>query len=183
MLRTEESIRYIRVNGSLAGHLLKFSTEVSLILHLVIVAFTFSPIMFTCTAGRHRAGWGRDLLVCCQFTSLSKHCMGGKAEKLCIYILLDIFFIHITNAIPFPGSPCENPLFPLYTPCSPTHPLLLPGLGIPLHWVMPSQDQGPLLPLMSYKTILCYVCSWSHKSHHVYSLVGGLVPGSSGGTG
>ena len=25
----------------------------------------------------------------------------------------------------------------------------------------------------------CYICSWSHESHHVYSLVGGLVSGSS----
>jgi hypothetical protein len=47
--------------------------------------------------------------------------------------------------------------------------------------VKPSQDQGPLLPLMSNKTILCYICGWSHGSLHVYSLVGGLVPGSSGG--
>ena len=36
---------------------------------------------------------------------------------------------------------------------------------------------------MSDKAILCYICSWSHGSLHVYSLVGGLVSGSSGGTG
>jgi hypothetical protein len=41
--------------------------------------------------------------------------------------------------------------------------------------------KGPLLPLMSDKGILCYVCDWSHGSLHVYTLVGGLVPGSSGG--
>jgi hypothetical protein len=33
------------------------------------------------------------------------------------------------------------------------------------------------------KTMLCYTCRWSHGSLHVYSLVGGLVPGSSGGGG
>jgi hypothetical protein len=27
------------------------------------------------------------------------------------------------------------------------------------------------------------ICVWSHGSLHVYSLVGGLVPGSSGGRG
>jgi hypothetical protein len=43
----------------------------------------------------------------------------------------------------------------------------------------PSQDQGPLLPLMSQKAILGYICDWSHGSFHVYSLVGGLVPGIS----
>ena len=36
---------------------------------------------------------------------------------------------------------------------------------------------------MSHKSILCYICGWSHESHHVYYLVGGLVPGSSGVTG
>jgi hypothetical protein len=41
--------------------------------------------------------------------------------------LLDIFFIYISNAIP--KVPYTLPL-----PCSPTHPVLLPGLGIPLYW-------------------------------------------------
>ena len=34
---------------------------------------------------------------------------------------------------------------------------------------------------MLNKAILCIICSWSHRSLHVYSLVGGLVPGSSRG--
>ena len=42
-------------------------------------------------------------------------------------ILLDIFFIYISNAIP-------KVLSTLPLPCSPTHPLLLPGPGIPLYW-------------------------------------------------
>jgi hypothetical protein len=34
---------------------------------------------------------------------------------------------------------------------------LLPGLGIPLHWgIEPSQDQGPLLPLMTDSAIFFY---------------------------
>jgi hypothetical protein len=41
--------------------------------------------------------------------------------------LLDIFFIYISNAIP--KVPCT-----LLPPCSPTHPLPLLGLGIPLYW-------------------------------------------------
>jgi hypothetical protein len=63
---------------------------------------------------------------------------------------LDIFFIYISNSIPFPSFHSEKipyplpPPFPLSCPCSPTHPLLLPGPGIPLYW-----DQGPLLPLMT----------------------------------
>jgi hypothetical protein len=34
---------------------------------------------------------------------------------------------------------------------------------------------------MPDKAILCYICGWSHGSLHVYSLVGGLVPGSLAG--
>jgi hypothetical protein len=44
--------------------------------------------------------------------------------------------------------PLWKPLIP--SPCSSTHPLPCPG--IPLNWcIEPSQDQGPLLPLMTYK--------------------------------
>jgi hypothetical protein len=31
------------------------------------------------------------------------------------------------------------------------------------------------------KVILCYICAWGHGSLYVYSLVGGLVSGSSEG--
>jgi hypothetical protein len=41
--------------------------------------------------------------------------------------LLDIFFIYISNAIP--KAPYTFPL-----PCSPFHPIPLPGPGIPLYW-------------------------------------------------
>ena len=52
------------------------------------------------------------------------------------------------------------------------------ALAFPRHWsIEPSQDQGPLLPLVPYKAILCYIYSWSHGFLHVYSLVGGLVLG------
>jgi hypothetical protein len=68
-------------------------------------------------------------------------------------------------------------------PYLPTHSLL-PTLAFPIDWVIESsQDQGPPLLLMPNKAILCYICSWSHKSLHVYSLVGDLVPGSSGESG
>ena len=36
---------------------------------------------------------------------------------------------------------------------------------------------------MSEMSVFCYICSWSHGSLHVYSLIGGIVPGSSVGTG
>jgi hypothetical protein len=40
--------------------------------------------------------------------------------------LLDIFFIYISNVIPFPSFPSKNFLSPSLSPCSPTH--LLPFL-------------------------------------------------------
>ena len=62
----------------------------------------------------------------------------------------------------------------------PPTPSLLPALGISLQWgIKPSQDQGPLLPLMPNKAIPCYICCWSHGSKSF----GGFVSGSSGGSG
>jgi hypothetical protein len=56
------------------------------------------------------------------------------------FLKSDIFYIYISNAIPFPGFPSENPLSPPLSPCSPTHPLPLSGPAFPytgaysLHW-------------------------------------------------
>ena len=64
----------------------------------------------------------------------------------------------------------------------PTHLLLPHHPSISLCWgIEPSHDQGPPLPLMPDKAILCNICSWSHGDLHVYSLVSGVVLGSSGG--
>jgi hypothetical protein len=66
---------------------------------------------------------------------------------ICLF-LLDVFFIYISDVIPFSSFPSENRLSPPHSPCSPTHPLPLPGHGITLYWgIEPSQEQGPLLPL------------------------------------
>jgi hypothetical protein len=67
------------------------------------------------------------------------------------YLLLNIFFIYISNVTLFPGFSYETPLSPPHTyPCSSTHPLPLPDPGIPLHWsIKPSKDEGPLLALMT----------------------------------
>ena len=73
-----------------------------------------------------------------------------------VLLLLDIFYIYISNVIPFPRFPSEtspilSPLPLLTNPPTPT-----PCPGIPLHWgIEPSQDQRPLLSLMFHKPILC----------------------------
>ena len=65
----------------------------------------------------------------------------------------------------------------------PTHSLLPQPSSIPLCWgIKTPQEPGPPLPLMPDKAVLCYICSWSYGSIHEYSLVGGLVPGSSEGS-
>ena len=75
----------------------------------------------------------------------------------------------------FPLSHSHSPLFT-------NPPTPLPSPGIPLHCDL-SQDQAPLLSLMSHKAIMCYKCGWSHGFLNVYSLVGGIVIGSSGVSG
>jgi hypothetical protein len=87
---------------------------------------------------------------------------------------------------PFPGFPVESPLSPPPPPASmrvlphrTTHSCL-PALEFPYTGasIELSQAQEPLLPLIPYNAILCHLCTWSQGSLH--SLVGGLVPGSSG---
>ena len=101
--------------------------------------------------------------------------------------LLDIFFIFISNVSPFQVSTSETP-YPIPPPPASMrvcpHPLPSSCPDIPLHWgIEHPQTQEPLLPLMSNKAILCHICSWSHGSFHVYSLVGGPVPEISWGSG
>jgi hypothetical protein len=105
----------------------------------------------------------------------------------CTILQLDTLSIYISNVIPFPGFPSGTPLFhPLPSasmsmlPFPTTHSYLL-TLTLPYTGASsPSQDLGPLLPPMFNKAILCYICSWSHGSLHVYSLLDGLVSESSG---
>jgi hypothetical protein len=51
---------------------------------------------------------------------------------------------------PFLVFPQKTPYPLFFLLCSPTHLLLLPGPGIPLDWgIEPSQDLGPLFPLIT----------------------------------
>ena len=64
------------------------------------------------------------------------------------------------------------------------YPLQLPHDGIPVYCSSErAQDEGSVLPLMPNKAILYLICGSSLGLFHVYSLVGGLVPWSSGGSG
>jgi hypothetical protein len=98
-------------------------------------------------------------------------------------------FVYISNDILLPGYPSTNPIphlppppFCLYESAPPpTHSLSSQCSSISLLWgIKPPQHQGPLLQLLSGKTILCYICIWSHGSLQVYSLFGGLDFGRTG---
>ena len=59
-------------------------------------------------------------------------------------------------SIPYPQShSLVSCFYEVAPPC-----LLHPHPGIPLPCINePSQDKGPLFPLMTNKDILCYICS------------------------
>ena len=86
-------------------------------------------------------------------------------------------------------TPSQSPL------CKPSIPFLLPfvskmvlphssthscltTLASPYARARILHNHGPPLPLVPDKAILCYFCS--HGPIHVYSVVGGLIPESSG---
>jgi hypothetical protein len=67
------------------------------------------------------------------------------------------------SAFPVSSPQTPHPILP--PPCfyegapTPTHTLPPQGPSIPLHWdIHPPQDQGPPLPLMPDKALLCYIC-------------------------
>jgi hypothetical protein len=107
-------------------------------------------------------------------------------------IIIIIPFVYISNDIPLPSYPSTKTPFHILPPplclyegiLPPTHPLLPQHSSIPLCWsIKPSRDQGPSLPLLSGKAILCYICIWSQGSLPVHSLVGVLVSGRTGWSG
>jgi hypothetical protein len=101
--------------------------------------------------------------------------------------LLDSFLILLY--IPFKFYPLPHPyvsmrVLPHPLPHPLSHPLLPQCPSITLHWgIKPSQDKGATLPLMPDMAILCFIFSWSHRSLHVYSLLGGLFLGTFGASG
>ena len=95
-------------------------------------------------------------------------------ELIISFFLIFILFYWIFYLFTFQmltGFPISHPEIPytinLFSSSmrvlpQPTHPLLPPYPGIPLHWsISHSQDLGPLLPLKSNKAILCYSCCWN----------------------
>jgi hypothetical protein len=88
-------------------------------------------------------------------------------------------------SLPF-GTPPSHPFSPastrVFTP-TPTHSSP-PALAFPYTGASNTlKAQGPLLPLITKKAILCHICCQSHGSLHVHSLVGGPVLRSSRGRG
>jgi hypothetical protein len=87
----------------------------------------------------------------------STGCDTGILPKLLSpFLLLDIFFIYISNVRPFPGYPSKKTLPHLLSPPTayqPTHSHFWPW-----HWgIESSQDQRSLLPLMTNER-LYWIC-------------------------
>jgi hypothetical protein len=119
-----------------------------------------------------------------RYGSVGLSTTGKGAFFISFFKIRYFLYLHFTC---YPLSWSVPTLYSLPSTCfyeavpPPTHPFLPPCPGIPLQWdIGPSQDQGPRLPLMPDKAILCYICRWSSGSLHVSSLVGGLVPRNSG---
>jgi hypothetical protein len=97
-------------------------------------------------------------------------------------------FIYISNVISFPDFPCKRP-YPIHSPTasmrvlhhSPSYFCLL-DQAFPYTGASSLPRSMGLFMLMPNKASLCYIYGWSHESLHMYSLVGGLVLRSSGGS-
>jgi hypothetical protein len=114
-------------------------------------------------------------------------CISLKTKDVEHFFIAYFLYLHF-KCYPLSQFPIQNSLSHSPPHASkrvlllPTHQLPPHCPGIPLHWrIEHSQDQGLLLLLM-LDNVLWYIGSWSHGSLHVYSLVGGLVPGSSEGS-
>jgi hypothetical protein len=99
-----------------------------------------------------------------------------------VLVCIDFKFLcYLPSWFPLSKPSIQFPLPLLLWGGFPTHPLPPHHPSIHLHWsIEPPQNQGPPLPLMPDKAIVFYIWGWSHGTGHVHSLVGGLVPGSSG---
>jgi hypothetical protein len=111
-----------------------------------------------------------------------------KRIKLDANLFIRYFiYLHFKCYPPFQFSLHKPPNTSFLPPSSmrvlthpPIHPLPSHLPGISLHWGIEfPQEREPPFPLTPDKSMLCYINNWSHGSLHVYSLFGGLVPGSS----
>jgi hypothetical protein len=89
-----------------------------------------SPRLIHCSSPQSRGGES-PYLTTSQHSFLSLDVLPSNpalADWTLVSFPLVIFFIYISNVIPFPRFP--SPTSPSF-PCSPTHPLLLSGPGFP----------------------------------------------------
>jgi hypothetical protein len=77
----------------------------------------FSPFCASCWPNNLRQGRASSWFLSCLFFKI-------VFSLSFLKFLLDIFFIYISNVIPFSGFPTKSPLSHTSSPCSPTHPLL-----------------------------------------------------------
>ena len=99
--------------------------------------------------------------------NLSNVCLIMLFYLILFYWILSLLTFQVLSPFLVSPPPQKPPTISSFLVLPSTHPLLPSCPGILQHWgIKPSQDQGPLLPLMSDKAILCYICGWSHRSLH-----------------
>ena len=107
-----------------------------------------------------RCGRVRCLLFFSAISARSKYLFYVLVTKFLWNILfIHIFFIYISNVIPFPSFLSECPLYP--------SPALLPNPPTPISWPWPSPILGHIIftrpmvspPIDGQQAILCYICS------------------------
>ena len=100
------------------------------------------------------------------------------------FLLTNYFMCLHFKCYPPSWSPLQETPIPSSSPLSirgfshtPTLPH--PASILLLQGIKPPQDKASPLPLMPDEAVLCYICNRSHGLAHVYSFVGGLLPGGS----
>ena len=151
--------------------------------HFLLVICSWHPAVIIVWQGQNAANCSllsQGTTIC----TLTRREMFKIHPWLFFSIFLDVIFFYLQfKCYPLSWFSLQKTLIPFpFTLLTSSLTLLYPS--IPLHLgIKPSQDQRPLFPLMSNKIILGYICCWSHGLLHVYSSAGGLVAGSSVGSG
>jgi len=143
--------------------------------------YTFYFICDMLPRGQERRNYLADVLVLLSKSRGRHHVL--KLPAVCFLFSFSFFifsfigyflYLHFKHYLlswfpPHPRIPLSQPsALRRCSPHSSSH-FFHPPPGIPLPWcIKPSQ----VLPLMSYKAILCYICSWSHELLLVYFLFG-----------
>jgi hypothetical protein len=86
-----------------------------------------------------------------------------------LFLFIRYFLYFHFKFYPISSFPFWEPLILSHSPCSLTHPHLIPCPGVPLHrGTQPSTGQVLFLSLIYHKAILCYKCGFLNVFTVIY---------------